>query len=48
MQFGQAVWAKPNEDHVPENVLLALGNTLAAPAEFQGLNSPPNVLLHLD
>ena len=48
MQLRQATRTQPNEDHVPQNVLLALRDSLASPADFQRLNGPANILPHLD
>ena len=48
MQLGEAARAQPDKNHIAQNVLLALRNPLAPPAEFQCLDGPTNVLPHLN
>jgi hypothetical protein len=48
MQLDQAAGTKPDQDHVSQNVLLALGDSLASPAEFERVHGPAHILLHLN
>ena len=44
MHLRQATPAQPNQDHVPQDVLLALRDPLASPADFQCPDGPANIL----
>lgn len=46
MQLHEAARAEPDENHIAQHVLLALGNALAAPAELQGFHGPFDVRPH--